>query len=237
MFFRVRSNYDIKPNLNNDGSDANVPFSTVYGLKQNFKLINLSNQSLNIIPNIEKTSKIGSDDLAVGHTALELPLINSEDITQIKCDKNNIQRISSTESPTGLRKRNVNWNVPIQSRLLTKENVGENYGQSQVNSNLSELKLDEDKEELESEEPEVARRLVADRVGQGREPTIDDDGFESLNGKSSSGEDNAVLTSSILTNDLSVESNKSSISLSKNVNESKQSCDGASGTTEHLMVS
>lgn len=216
--------------------DANVPFSTVYGLKQNFKLINLSSQSLNIIPNIEKTSKIGSDDLAVGHTALELPLINSEDITQIKCDKNNIQRISTTESPTGLRKRNVNWNVPIQSRLLTKENVGENYGQCQVNSHSSsEMKLDQDKEELENVEPEESRRTATDHVEEGREPTVDDDGFESLNGKSSSGEDNIVWTSSLLTNDLTAESNKSIINTSKNVIDSKQSCDIATGTSEQMV--
>lgn len=207
--------------------DANVPFSTVYGLKQNFKLISLSNQSLNIIPNNEKTMKIGSEELAVGRN-----IANSEDVTQKQCDKNNIQRINSTESPTGLRKRNVNWNVPIQSRSMTKEMIGECYGQSQVNGhNLNEMKLDEVKEEPQNDEPEETRRLMRDRVQEviGREPTIDDDGFESLNGKSSSGEDNAV-TSALLTSDPTGESTRKISD-----NDLKQSIDVS--TSEHSMVS
>lgn len=226
IFRRVRSNYDPKSNLNGDGVDANVPFSTVYGLKQNFKLINLSNQSLNIIPNTEKTMKIGSDDLAVDRNALELLVANSADVAQTTCDTNNIRRISSTESPTGLRKRNVNWNVPIQSRSLTKEMVGESYGQPSVNCrNFNEVKA-----EPPNAEPDETRRLSRDRVDEvgGREPAIDDDGFESLNGKSSSGEDNAV-TSVLLTTDLIGESTRNI-----SVNDLKQSLDVSAA--EHSMV-
>lgn len=170
--------------------DGSVPFSTVFGLKQNFKLINLSNQSLNIIPSNEKTTKIGST-LVVGRNTLELPAIQPED-TQAKCDTKNIQRISSTESPTGLRKRNVNWNVPIRSRFITKEMLGgENCAQSEAEIRKSnEMKLDDVTEELQRVEA-VDTRRVEDVIG--REPAIDDDGFESLNGKSSSGEDNAAL--------------------------------------------
>lgn len=177
--------------------------------------------------------KIGSDELAVGRNTPELAAINSADVTQKQCDKNNIQRISSTESPTGLRKRNVNWNVPIQSRSLTKEMVGEIYdGQSPVNShNLNEMKLEEVKEEPQNDRPEETRRLARDRVEEvnGREPAIDDDGFESLNGKSSSGEDNAV-TSALLTSDLTGESTPN-----VSVNGLKQNIDVS--TSEHSMVS
>lgn len=217
--------------------DGNVPFSTVYGLKQNFKLINLSNQSLNIIPNNEKTKRIGSDELIVCRNNLELPATNSED-AQTNCDTNNIQRMSSTESPTGLRKRNVNWNVPMRNRLLTKEMVGENYDrQSQVNShNLNEMaKLDEVNEVRRNVVPVERRQSTTDRPEEvvGREPAIDDDGFESLNGKSSSGEDNAV-TSALLTMNQTGES----IRNISNVNDSRQSIDGSAATTsEHLIVS
>lgn len=203
--------------------DANVPFSTVYGLKQNFNLINLSNQSLNIIPNNEKTMKIGSDELVVGRNTHDTP--DASDVTQTKCDTNNIQRISSTESPTGLRKRNVNWNVPI--RLLTKENVGVEYGQS---GDLTGRKLDEVREEP----PNVDANQIVDRVDEviGREHAIDDDGFESLNGKSSSGEDNP-MTSALLTSDLTGESVKNI----SQVNDSQQSVDASTGPSEHPVVS
>lgn len=177
-----------------------MPFSTVYGLKQNFNLINLSNQSLNINPNNEKTIQIGSDELAVGRSTNELAATESEDVTQLKCDTNNIQRLSSIESPTGLRKRNVNWNVPIRSRLLaSKPMVGENFDQCQVSS-FNGLKLDEVQEEPQAVQPAQLTRNRVDETNR-REPAIDDDGFESLNGKSSSGEDNAG-TSTVLLNDL-----------------------------------
>ncbi|XP_037043211.1 putative homeodomain transcription factor [Bradysia coprophila] len=207
---RVRSNYDAKSNISNDVVDVSVPFSTVFGLKQNFKLINLSNQSLNINPSNEKTMQIGSDELAVSRSTHELAATESVDVTQMKCDTSNIQRISSTESPTGLRKRNVNWNVPIRSRSLTnKQMVGEKFGQPQVNSyDLNASKLDEGKEEPQVVQPDEVGQLagIVDETIR-REPAVDDDGFESLNGKSSSGEDNAV-TSTVLLSEVTGESSR-----------------------------
>lgn len=218
--------------------DASVPFGTVYGLKQNFKLISLSNQSLNIIPNNnEKTKQIGSDELVVRRSTLALSATNSDD-TQTKCDTMNIQRISSTESPTGLRKRNVNWNVPIRGRLLTKEMVGDSCGQSHDHNNGRHfdemMMLDEVKEEPPNGVPEETRQATTNRAEEviGREPAIDDDGFESLNGKSSSGEDNPVVTSASLAMDQTGESTTNIV----NVNDSK-SIEGSTGTSEHSTVS
>lgn len=222
--FRVRSNYDTKSNLSNDiVMDGSVPFSTVYGLKQNFKLINLSNQSLNIIPTNDKTTKNSSDELAVGR---------SEDVSPSKCDMINFERIGSTDSPIGLRKRNVNWNVPIRSGLLANEGVG----QSGVDRfHLSEMKLDEGEEEVQNVEPlRVQNRVgdAGDREAVEREPAIDDDGFESLNGKSSSGEDN-VMTTAPLSDDLTGDATSAT-----NVNESKQSVDSCNeAAVDHSAVS
>lgn len=182
-----------------------MPFSTVYGLKQNFNLINLSNQSLNISLSSDKTLKIGSDELAVDLGSHEFTATELEDVTQLKCDTNTIQqRINSTESPTGLRKRNVNWNVPIRSRLLANQQmVGETFGQPQVNKfDLKDAPLYEVTDEPQIVAPAEVRQLIdgAEEAIR-REPAIDDDGFESLNGKSSSGEDN-VVTSTLLLVDL-----------------------------------
>lgn len=217
--------------------ETSVPFSTVYGLKQNFKLINLSNQSLNIIPNNnEKTKQIGSDELVVRRSTLALSATNPDE-TQTKCDTMNIQRISSTESPTGLRKRNVNWNVPVRGRLLTKEMVGESYGQSPDQDNSRHcnemMMLDEVKEEPQNSVPDETRQATTNRAEEviRREPAIDDDGFESLNGKSSSGEDNPIVTSA-LTMDQPGESTTNVV----NVNDSK-SIEGSTGTSEHSTVS
>lgn len=82
--------------------------------------------------------------------------------------------MESNEPSPNIRKRNVNWDSPIKSQLIV------NYDQPPFQDASPENLVLRD----ELENPPIIR---------GRIHTIEDDGFESFTGKSSSGEENRIF--------------------------------------------
>lgn len=92
-----------------------------------------------------------------------LSLKVSKKIVEIQCETME----QTTKVSPGLRKRNVYWDSPIKSQVNLSAKVDENYS---------------------NEDSENGQQSTENKRGNGH-AAGDDDGFESLNGKSSSGEE------------------------------------------------
>lgn len=105
--------------------------------------------------------------------------------------------IELNEPSTSCRKRNVNWDSPIKSQVVLSNSDHYVYkideSGNYVNFNSTDLKIDDEVQEFVEDILERAEQPPGlERIDEHNGQTGEDDGFESLNGKSSSGEENAV---------------------------------------------
>lgn len=131
---------------------------------------------------------------------------SSESISENYLDADNSccsSNVEINEPSTSCRKRNVNWDSPIKSQVVLSNSDHYVYkideSGNYVNFNSAEiardLKIDDAVQEFvedileRAEQPAGLERI--DEHNANGQPG-EDDGFESLNGKSSSGEENAV---------------------------------------------
>lgn len=122
------------------------------------------------------------------------PLVQiNQRINSQKLNADNDQGCSASDSncsPPQLRKRNVNWHSPIKCKfgatavVAPSETVLSQIPLSNENPNHSN---DDEDEVVERNENEHENRILV---------AADDDGFESLNGKSSSGEEMTAINNS-----------------------------------------
>lgn len=149
--------------------------------------------------NCKFSSKTKCDDGEVGNDS-EVPNGQLDETikTQQVCP-------SMIEPVSELRRRNVNWNYPIKSKTYLNRNLqaGANIGTNEQTNysylNSSTLDCSTDQSDrlndspLEDNSPRHETTTNEQR-GTSYQTNGDDDGFESLNGKSSSGEENAQAT-------------------------------------------
>lgn len=146
--------------------------------------------------NLEIKQKKLNTEISVNNLTKEK---SSESTSENYLDADNScsSNIEINEPSTSCRKRNVNWDSPIKSQVVLSNSDHYVYkideSGNYVNFNSSDLKIDDAVQEFvedildRAEQPAELGR-IDDHNGQ----TGEDDGFESLNGKSSSGEENAV---------------------------------------------
>ncbi|GAB0086776.1 Protein phtf [Sergentomyia squamirostris] len=108
---------------------------------------------------------------------------------------NSVPSSLDPSSANGLRKRNVNWDSPIKSQVVLPAVEGSEDNEEKVPADDFTDACDNLGEEIpahnfDASPPELPQRRT--------EQTGEDDGFESLNGKSSSGEDNSPTASPLI---------------------------------------
>uniref|UniRef100_A0A1B0D3I9 PHTF1/2 N-terminal domain-containing protein n=1 Tax=Phlebotomus papatasi TaxID=29031 RepID=A0A1B0D3I9_PHLPP len=115
-----------------------------------------------------------------------------------------LNSVPSMEAPVNvLRKRNVNWDSPIKSQVLLPVEVSEDNDETPRASGDCEVFADADENvgDVQMRRPEEnveANREEGNPQRVRNEQTGEDDGFESFNGKSSSGEDNSPTSSPVV---------------------------------------
>lgn len=135
-----------------------------------------------IVTNINSSDHV---DLIVDETTANVQ-INENFNSQLKCmnEEKNCSASDSNGSPPQLRKRNVNWCSPIKSNAcqVAPRNSVKFMQMTEMNGS------DHNSHEENIVVRQSQRNEVGNEMGGG-----DDDGFESLNGKSSSGEEMTAI--------------------------------------------
>lgn len=160
-------------NLENNNTDS---------LIDNKKACEISSTDLNnykkstetkskMLLNIHESEVHLTDDNDDNDVITNTVTLRTEKIDNLKMCTNNVEHVQPLASPScSIRKRNVYWDSPIRSHVFTSMPAYENVKNEEGN------------------QPPLTPN---------RSSTGDDDGFESLNGKSSSGEDANVSSVSV----------------------------------------